>query len=124
MAKPNTVRGEVSVAVGKRTYVLKPNHERQVWLDDALECGIMGTLARASQSNVIKVRDAATAIHYLADDAPSVDELMREIFTTGLDAPLSQVFIALANCASGSGPASGNADAPPAQATGSTSEDG
>lgn len=101
MDTANTTRGELSLRLGEITYTLKPEHERAVRLDDALEHGIMGTLVRVTEERVIKLRDMALIVACLADDVPSLPELERAIFDEGTYVVSSYTTRALVACAAG-----------------------
>lgn len=111
MSEANTVRGEVELRLGEKTYVLVPEEGRAVRLDDALPRGILGTLLQLTDERVIKVRTLAKVIKHLAQDAPDEDTLAKEILGEPLMTVSAKVARVLSNVAGGGGGASGKAEA-------------
>lgn len=119
VSKANAVRGEVEIQLGDRVYVMKPEHERAVKLDESLRLGILGTLVEAGQRNSFRLEDMAVAIKCLADDAPDIETLKAEILGTNLYLAAITIGRALANIAGGS-PGRGEGGGQSDKATGST----
>ena len=115
----NKIRGELELPLKNVTYVLKPEHGRAVELDEALRRGIIGTLVDSGSRDSVRLHDMAVVIKHLADDAPSVDELKKQLLKSNLYQSALVVTKVLAHIAGGSDPA-GEEDAPSKPRTGST----
>ena len=101
-SEPNKVRGEVKIAIGQKTYVLKPEHGRAVKLDDALPLGVLGTLLQITEERVVKARVLATVVHFLADGRPGIDQVTEEIMTDGVVKAAGVITAVLGAVAAGS----------------------
>lgn len=97
----NKTRGEVSISLGGTTYVMKPEHERAVRLDDALPRGILGTLIQMSEEGVVKIRTVSLIVHHLVDNSPGVEVLTRNILDAGINQVGVVASIVLTSIASG-----------------------
>lgn len=121
MIEANKVRGEVSLPLGDKIYVLKPEHGRAATLDAALPRGVLGTLLQITDEGVIKARHLATVVYHLTDNPPQrIEDLEREIFDAGVTFTAGFVVSVMTAITAGLHTPPGEADAPSSLATEST----
>jgi hypothetical protein len=121
----NTVRGEAELVLGDKTFVLRPEHERAVELDEVLPAGILGTLLTLTGDRVIKTHTLAIVIGTLSDPPRLTPAELMPLIVQGNITSTSAIVIGLLRQISSGGLETppGEPDAPSSEETGSTGAD-